>query len=86
MPLADAPVLDVRPLLAGERVDLLDLLSGLSADEWSAGTACPGWTVKDIAVHVLGEELGWLSRGRDGDTSGLLDDQIEFRAFVQLLP
>jgi uncharacterized protein (TIGR03083 family) len=85
MPLADAPVLDVRPLFPGERADLLDLLTGLTPDEWSAPTSCPGWTVKDIALHLLDDELGWLSRGRDGDASGLLDDSIDYRAFVQLL-
>jgi len=85
MPLDGAQVLDVRPLLPAERGELIDLLGRLSPDEWSAATACPRWTVKHIAVHVLGEELGWLSRGRDGDTSGLLDDQIELRAFVELL-
>jgi uncharacterized protein (TIGR03083 family) len=85
MAIADAPMLDVRPLLPGERRDLLDLLTDLTSEEWSADTACPGWTVKDIALHVLGEELGWLSRGRDGDTSGLLDDSIEYRELVQLL-
>lgn len=31
---------------------LLDLLPTLSADEWSAQTDCPGWTVKDVAAHL----------------------------------
>ena len=42
--------------------------------EWQTTTACPGWTVKDIALHLLDDELAWLSRGRDGDLSGLIDD------------
>ena len=85
MAIADAPVLDVRPLLPDERAHLIELLSGLSPEQWSTATSCPGWTVKDIALHVLGEELGWLSRGRDGDTSGLLDERVDFREFVHLL-
>src|SRR5437588_9669554 len=45
---------------------LLDLLSGLSSDDWSKPTVCPRWSVKDIASHLLGGEIGILSRKRDG--------------------
>src|SRR3981081_4433834 len=44
---------------------LLELLSGLSADDWNKPTACARWSVKDIASHVLGGEIGILSRKRD---------------------
>jgi uncharacterized protein (TIGR03083 family) len=44
---------------------LLDLLAGLSEDEWAAPTACPGWSVKDLAGHLLGDDVGMLSRRRD---------------------
>ncbi len=53
-------------LFPGERAALLDLLSALSPDEWAAPTACPGWSVKDVAAHLLGDDFGRLSRGRDG--------------------
>lgn len=45
---------------------LLDLLSGLSTEDWNRLTCCRGWTVKDIASHLLGGEIGILSRKRDG--------------------
>ena len=45
---------------------LLSLLGGLSADEWQRPTTCPGWCVKDVALHLLGVEVGNLSRRRDG--------------------
>lgn len=45
---------------------LLRLLSELSADEWNRPTACARWSVKDIASHLLGGEVGILSRQRDG--------------------
>src|ERR1700692_337798 len=44
---------------------LLDLLSSLSDDEWAAPTVCPGWSVKDLAGHLLGDDVGMLSRRRD---------------------
>ena len=51
---------------------LLQLLRQLPEQAWNNDTPCPGWTVKDIALHLLGDEIGQLSRGRDKDTSGLL--------------
>jgi uncharacterized protein (TIGR03083 family) len=49
---------------------LLDLLSGLSDDEWAAPTVCPGWSVKDLAGHLLGDDVGMLSRRRDSYRHG----------------
>lgn len=71
MRLQDLPPIDVRPLLVTERQDLLALLRGLDVSDWKSATAVPGWRVKDIALHVLDDDLGWLSRGPD--RSGLLD-------------
>ncbi len=62
-PLEPVLVLDLFP---EERSALLDLLSGLTQDEWNAPTVCPGWSIKDIAAHLLGDDIGRLSRGRDG--------------------
>ena len=45
---------------------LIDLLKGLTAEEWARPTGCSGWTVKDVALHLLGGESGNLSRRRDG--------------------
>lgn len=47
------------------RVRLLELLSGLSAEDWSRPTAARLWSVKDIVSHLLGGDLGNLSRRRD---------------------
>src|SRR5690348_10687115 len=55
----------VRDLFPQERQRLLELLSGLSEQEWDAPTVCPGWSVKDIALHLLGDDIGYLSAHRD---------------------
>ncbi len=55
----------VRDLFPQERQQLLELLSGLSEQEWNAPTVCPGWSVRDIALHVLGDDIGYLSGRRD---------------------
>jgi len=61
------PAIDVRPLFAEQHAAFIDLLRQLAADEWLTPTICPGWTVKDIAAHVLGDHVGRLSMHRDGD-------------------
>jgi uncharacterized protein (TIGR03083 family) len=55
-----------------ERDAFLELLSGLSADDWTLPTECPAYPVKGIATHVLGDDLSLLSRQRDGAVQGLV--------------
>jgi uncharacterized protein (TIGR03083 family) len=63
---------------------LLDLLHDLSPDDWHRATVCAGWTVKDIAAHLLGGDVGILSRKRDGYAySG--SAIIEWRDLVALI-
>lgn len=49
------------------------MLRDLADGAWVAPTSLPGWSVKDVALHVLDGDLGWLARDRDGDLTGLLD-------------
>jgi uncharacterized protein (TIGR03083 family) len=55
-----------RPALA----ELQALLSGLREEDWEKPTACPTWSVKDVALHLLGDDIGILSRQRDHFRSG----------------
>jgi uncharacterized protein (TIGR03083 family) len=64
--LTPLPVIDTLPLFSGERSALLSLLSDLSASDWEAPTVCSGWSVKDVAAHLLGDDIGRLSWGRHG--------------------
>src|SRR5215471_17422509 len=61
----------VTPILTAElfpliRVELLSLLNGLSEEEWGKPTAAGTWDVKGVALHILGGDIGNLSRRRDG--------------------
>jgi uncharacterized protein (TIGR03083 family) len=85
MELSDLPVFDPRDAIRVERDDLLALLDGLADDEWVAPTDAGHWRVKDVALHLLDDDLGGLSRGRDGDTSGLLPTDGDYRDFVRSL-
>jgi uncharacterized protein (TIGR03083 family) len=55
----------VIDLFPQERKQLLELFSKLEAEEWEKPTICPGWSVKDIGLHLLGDDIGYLSRARD---------------------
>ena len=45
--------------------ELLALLRGLGAEAWDRPTACPLWSVRDIAAHLLDDDLRRLSFHRD---------------------
>jgi uncharacterized protein (TIGR03083 family) len=63
------PVL-VADLFPEVRRRLLSVLEGLSAEEWQLPTAAKAWNVKDIALHLLGGDIGNLSRRRDAHNFG----------------
>ncbi len=62
------PVL-VTHLFPDERAALLDVLRSLDAEQWERPTVCAGWSVGDIARHLVADDLGRLSRERDAYTA-----------------
>lgn len=47
-----------------ERAALAATLAEITADEWAHDTLCPGWTVHDIAAHVISNpQIGWGRMG-----------------------
>ena len=46
--------------------ELVALLRGLSEADWSRPTVARGWTVKDVAAHLLDTDFRRLSMQRDG--------------------
>ena len=61
----DEPPGDVAKLLATERARLLDMLAAMGETDWHKPTPCPEWTVLGLCCHLLGDDLGLLSRHRD---------------------
>jgi len=63
---------------------LLELLQDLAPDEWELPTACAGWSVADVARHLLGDDVGLLSRRRDEYALGSvsIDGWDELVAFI----
>jgi uncharacterized protein (TIGR03083 family) len=44
---------------------LIELLTSLTSAEWELPTIAPGWSVRDVAAHLLDTALRNLSGGRD---------------------
>ena len=57
--------IDVIDRFAPLRSRLLTLLAGLREDDWARPTAASQWSVKDVTAHLLGGDVGILSRRRD---------------------
>jgi uncharacterized protein (TIGR03083 family) len=76
------PSIDVRPLFAPQQAAFTGLLSGLGPAQWARATICPGWDVKDVAAHVLGDHIGRLSRHRDGYAAVRPRDGEAFPALI----
>lgn len=71
----------VLDLFADDRTALLRVLTTLDADDWERATPCAGWSVKDVAGHILGGDLANLSRRRDryqGDAPTPGQDLVSF--------
>ncbi|MBV2362195.1 maleylpyruvate isomerase N-terminal domain-containing protein [Streptomonospora nanhaiensis] len=76
------PPIDTRALFGPERARLLDLLRGLTPAEWRA-EAVPGWSVHDLALHLLGDDYARLSHLRDSHPGGPRPRPGEaFEAFI----
>jgi uncharacterized protein (TIGR03083 family) len=56
---------DLRPLFPRERAALLDVLRSLNAEQWQLPTVCAGWSIHDIALHLLNGDLRFIAARRD---------------------
>ena len=60
------PPWDYPDLFMVERARLRELLAGLGPADWDRPSPCPGWTVLGLCSHLVGDDLGFLARHRDG--------------------
>ena len=63
--LREPEAIDVRDLFLPDRRALLTLLDELETADWTRPTVCAGWDVRDVALHVLGGDLGNIAIRRD---------------------
>lgn len=62
----DLPPVDLRPLISAERAELLSFLRSLDESGWAAPTTNTGWNVHDVALHLLGGDIGRLGSPPSG--------------------
>jgi uncharacterized protein (TIGR03083 family) len=70
-------------LFPAVHAELINLLRGLSTDDWVRPTLAPRWRVRDVAAHLLDGDLRKLSGGRDRHRTGSrvlssFDDVVAF--------
>jgi uncharacterized protein (TIGR03083 family) len=77
----------VVDLFPEERRHLLELFAEFAEEDWNRPTVCPGWTVKDIGVHLLGDDIGYLSGRRDHFSNPFFRDKDmrEWKSLVKNL-
>ena len=83
----DLALVDLRPLIYTERAELVSFLRSLDDSGWVAQTVNAGWNVHDVALHLLGNEIGGLgsppsATAREGrlpfsDLAGLIERSNE---------
>src|SRR5947209_17593164 len=61
-----APPIQVAHLFAKVEAHLIELLRSLAPADWGRPTICPGWTVKEVAAHLLDTNIRNLAMRRDG--------------------
>ncbi|HEY8767154.1 MAG TPA: maleylpyruvate isomerase N-terminal domain-containing protein [Dehalococcoidia bacterium] len=82
------PRVDAVPLFPEERAALLELLRSLPSEQWARPTVCDGWSIKDVAAHLVADDLGRLSHERDGFSAGRFEPtgaetfEAELPAFI----
>lgn len=64
---------------------LLTLLRSLSPDDWQKPTVCPGWSVKDLAAHLLDTNIRNLSMRRDRFLGENPEDAETYDGLVKFL-
>lgn len=78
----------IEPILIGHlfpemRTELLRVLESLTDEQWTASTACAGWSVKDVGLHMLADDIGLISSQRDHD--GLWADLNSWEELVAFI-
>jgi uncharacterized protein (TIGR03083 family) len=67
-------------------LELMALLRELKPTDWTRETICRGWTLQDVAAHMLDTQIRILSQGRDGYTGVAPDGPIDsFGSLVDFL-
>jgi uncharacterized protein (TIGR03083 family) len=62
----DGPLDDQLVPVTRQRRRFAAMLAGLADDQWGAPSRCEGWTVQDVASHLVGVDAFWQMSTRAG--------------------
>lgn len=68
-PAAGGATPDALEAFAAEASELDRFLSELSPEEWTQPSACAGWSISDVVLHLAQSEEGVVSSFDHGDAS-----------------
>jgi uncharacterized protein (TIGR03083 family) len=63
--------------LEADRAILLKICEGLSDEEWSAPSGCPGWSVKDVVAHLGALYWAVVDPSRLPDVTGVPTEKAQ---------
>lgn len=63
--------MELRTLMRDERREIRQLLQDLSPQQWATESLCSGWTVRDLAIHLVAWDDLLLYRSRRGHVRAL---------------
>ncbi len=55
----DPMIHGLAAIVTGQRSRLAATLAGLDDDQWSAGSRCAGWSVRDVVLHLTSTNHFW---------------------------
>jgi len=73
----DGPLDDQLVPVTRQRRRFLEMLAGLSDEQWRAATRCEQWNVQDVASHLVGVDAFWqlsITSGLAGEPTRVLDN------------
>lgn len=62
----DVPLEDPRTAMLRQRRRLLSTLRELDAERWGEASRCAGWSVQDVAAHLVSTDRFWAVSVRSG--------------------
>ncbi|MEU7055847.1 maleylpyruvate isomerase family mycothiol-dependent enzyme [Streptomyces sp. NPDC046197] len=68
---------DVIEALRADREALLEICAGLTDAEWKAESGCPGWSVRDVVIHLGALFTAVVAPGTLPDTTGLPTERAQ---------
>jgi len=83
--LRPATRVDVRQVMEQERAEFVRLIGSLTEEDAAVPTVCEGWSVKDLGLHLLGDDLSFLARNRDELRNEGLDSSGDWDTLVASL-